>query len=147
MLEERKDPDFVVIHFAIGVALAVLLRYGADELNKHLTRVGADTGIPNWMTFTVPPTRALLALLPGFVSGWVASRRELLCGFLTGLLGSILPSLLFGTFGRLTPADAPSEVFFATGWLLSIGVGGGLFGAAAAATAQLLRSNHRWRGP
>jgi hypothetical protein len=33
------------------------------------------------------------------------------------------------------------------GWLLSISVSAGLFGAAGAATAKLLRSNNRWRGP
>jgi hypothetical protein len=131
----------------LGVALAVALRYGQGELNKHLRVIGADGGIPNWLTFVTPPLQALVVLLPGFVAGWLASRRELLCGFLTGLFGAVLYSAMLGTFWRDAAAGGTSEVFFLMGWLLSIGVSGGLFGAAAAATARLLRSNNRWRGP
>jgi hypothetical protein len=131
----------------VGVALAVALRYGQGELNKHLRVIGAAEGIPNWLVLVRPPLQALVVLLPGFVSGWLASRRELLCGFLTGLFGAALYSAMSGDFWRSAAAGGTSEVFFLMGWLLSNGVSGGLLAGAAAGTAQLLRSNNRWWGP
>jgi hypothetical protein len=127
----------------LGVALAVGLRYGRDELHKHL--IAPNGVVPNWYPFITSPIYALVELAPGFVSGWVASRRELLCGFLVGLFGAALYSAAFGT--RSTAAGGISELFFLLGWLVSISVSAGLFGAAGAAIAKLLRSNNRWRGP
>jgi hypothetical protein len=130
----------------LGVALALALRYGRDELNQYLLAIGAQSGIPHWLTLVTPPIQALVVLLPGFVAGWVASCRILLCGFLTGLIGAALHSAIFSSW-RGVAAAGLSEMLFLGGWALSNGIVGGLFAAAAASTAQVLRSNNRWRGP
>ena len=129
----------------LGAVLAVALRYGQDELHRHL--IAASGVVPNWYPFVVTPIYALVELAPGFASGWVASRRDLLCGFLSGLICAALYSRIFGTFWGPTASSGISEVFFLSGWLISISVSAGLFGLAGAATAKLLRSNNRWRGP
>jgi len=130
----------------LGVALALALRYGGDELTKYRAAIGGVNGIPHWLMLVTPPIQALVLLLPGFVAGWVASRRVLLCGFLTGLIGGALHSAIFSSW-RGVAAAGLSEVSFLLGWAVANGVAGGLFAAAAASTAQMLRSNNRWRGP
>ena len=129
----------------LGAALAIALRYGQNALPKQL--IAANGLAPNWYPLVALPLYALVELTPGFVSGWLASRKELLCGFLSGLLGAVLYWALFGTFGRSIAAGGISEVLFLGGRLFSIAVSAGLFGLAGAATAKLLRSNNRWRGP
>ena len=129
----------------LGAALAIALRYGQNELPKQLIAAGGLA--PNWYSLAAPPLYALVELAPGLVSGWLASRQELLCGFLSGLLGAVLYWALFGTFGRSIAAGGMSEVLFFAVRLLSIAVSAGFFGLAGAATAKLLRSNHRRRAP
>jgi hypothetical protein len=130
----------------LGVALAIGLRYSREGL-AHL--IGPTYGgvLPNWVPLSAAPIQVLVLLAPGFFSGWIASRRELLCGFLTGLLGAVLYQMLTESYVPETIVRGASDVLFRISWLLSTGVSSGLFAAAAAGTAQLLRSNNPWRGP
>ncbi|BBA31993.1 uncharacterized protein sS8_0023 [Methylocaldum marinum] len=87
------------------------------------------------------PIGALASLLPGFVAGWLARRNPILVGFLAGLLGNVIYSAIFLTQwqpvlegGPLTVADVALRLVF-------LGVSWGLVSAAAAGTAQFLRSN------
>ena len=131
----------------LGVALATALRYGREELQTHLITPTYGGVVPNWVPLLSAPIQVLVILAPGFASGWVASRRQLLCGFLTGLFGSALYSSVIGTHWPEEVTGGTSEVLFRITWLVSNSVSNGLFAAAAAGTAQLLRSNNRWRGP
>jgi hypothetical protein len=142
-MARQQSPLAAVI---LGVALAIALRFCRDEVQKHVI-AGPNGVIPHWVPLVAAPIQVLVSLAPGFVSGWVAARRELLCGFLTGLFGSVLYSAMFETFWRSTAAGGASEVLFLVGWALTLGVSAGIFAAAAAGTAKLLRSNNRWRGP
>ena len=133
MARQRAPFEAVIL----GAALAIALRYGQNELPKQLIVASGLT--PNWYSLVAPPLYAFVELMPGLVSGWLASRQELLCGFLSGLLGAVLYWALFGAFARSIAAGGISEMFFLGGRLLSIAVSAGFFGLAGAATAKLLR--------
>jgi hypothetical protein len=84
---------------------------------------------------------ALVALMPGFVTGWLARRRGMLLGFLAGAIGSIL----FSAFPRflssvLAAGDASLMIDFASATFFSACTSG-LFAGAAGGTAELLRAN------
>jgi hypothetical protein len=83
----------------------------------------------------------ILNLIPGFVTGFIARTREIVTGFITGLLGgagysTFAATLLLGTsawHGFTTSAAVVS--------ILSMGVVSGIAGAAAGGAGELVRSN------
>jgi hypothetical protein len=132
--------------------LTVVLHYAEISLHEHVATccLTPQGSVPVWLSILSSPIGALVALLPGFIAGWAAQRRGILVGFLTGLLGSALYSAVFGTFWRSTIEQGLPEILTLASWLLLMSVASGLYGAAAGASAQLLRSNNAleqtWEG-
>jgi hypothetical protein len=88
-------------------------------------------------------------LLPGFCAGYLAGRRGILVGALTGILGSITYSVLFILFHLhfshlsrfFTDVGAPM-------WFQMFGLGLTISCVAGGALGELLRSNNRvWTPP
>src|SRR5215472_1682088 len=92
----------------LGVALAIGLRYGREELQAHLVPPTFGGVLPAWVPFFSPLIQVLVLLVPGFVSGWVASRRQLLCGFLAGPLGAAIYQPVIATSWPAITAEGMS---------------------------------------
>jgi hypothetical protein len=136
---------------AVGVGIAVL----------WLTQWGKSRGVE---LFVPLPTKsflllrlldiavdalfAVVALLPGFCAGWIAGRRGILLGMLTGLIGSVTFSIFFMFIGLYSLNSiqkfTPGSTLF---WFWDAGFGLMITCAAGGAAGELLRSNNRRRGP
>jgi hypothetical protein len=126
-----------------GVSVSLILQVSAAKFMEvaYECCVSPGTATPIWYAAVSSPLGALVSLLPGFVAGWWARRRALLAGFLAGLLGNTIYSAILLTQwpaviegGTLDVAEVILRILIlATSW--------GLGSAAAAGTAQLLRSN------
>lgn len=127
-----------------GALIAVVSQYSQAAIFEHLATccVNDPRPFPMWFTVMSTPLQALVALLPGFVAGWLGRERGILTGFLAALVGNVAYSALFGTFWGSTLKGGITEVGIVSLWLLLTGLSWGLYGATAGGTAQLLRSNN-----
>jgi hypothetical protein len=124
----------------MGAATAVGLTYGSIALHEHTAYQGAD-GV--WLTVLSAPIQAIAVLLPGFAAGLLAGERGILAGFLATLLGNIVYSVVFGTMWNSGLESGEFGVLYTALWLCFMAISWALYGAAAGAAAQLLRSNKR----
>ena len=120
----------------IGVAAAVLLAYGSTALHEQLA---APARVAMWPNIVSPLILTIVALLPGFVAGWLAGRRGILAGFLAALIGNIVYSAVFGTFWDVAVEGGAAGIVSTLLWLCFMALSWALSGAAAGGTAQLLR--------
>ena len=142
---ERSVNRRYVVSIAVGTAVAWLTQW-AWLKGAGYVYSGSSQSLM-WYEALLNVFFALGLVVPGFCAGWISRRHGILLGALSGLIGGITFTMLFPIFdhrSNLTHffATWPWVVAFSTsqfGLVLTCVAGGG--------TAELLRSNNRWRGP
>jgi hypothetical protein len=126
-----------------GISATLILQVTAAKLNAlaYECCIGDLSAPPLWLLALSSPLGALISLLPGFVAGWFAPRKAILVGFLAGLLGNAIYSTIFLTDWESVTESGPLTCVEMVLRLLILATSWGLGAAAAAGTAQLLRSS------
>lgn len=126
-----------------GVSASLILQVSAAKFMEvaYECCVSPEAAIPIWYAAVSSPLGAFVLLLPGFVAGWWASRGAILAGLLAGLLGNAIYSAIFLTHWSAVIEGGALSIAEMILRLLILATSWGLGSAAAAGTAQLLRSN------
>ena len=125
----------------VGLLAYLVLRYAVESL---MQRVSPPGPISAW-TVLSSPLNLLFELLPGFLAGWLSSKRGLLAGFVVAAIGSGTYSALVGTATQYVPSDGSSQSLLLASWFLVMCIVAGVFSAMAGGSAQLLRSNNSFK--
>ena len=126
---------------AIGAIFSVPLQFLVRELSTYLLSCCiSDEGGPSVGYNSLYLASAAAALIPGFITGWVARQRGMLLGFLAGFIGSILfsnlPKFLWSVWQA---GDASAFINFASS-IVFTAAASGLYAGAAGGSAELLRA-------
>lgn len=135
-----------IISIAVGVGVLLLTQWAWIEGIGRLY-VAAGMNAPEWYGAAVNVLFAVAMVLPGFCSGWIAKRRGILCGLLTGLIGGLAYATVLSPILHhlnLLRFYERWPVISAAFWSSQFGLA--LTCAAGGATGELLCSNFRPRG-
>ena len=129
-----------------GLVLAILLRYLNDALQEYSANCCNASGpTPPLFVILAAPIGMLIALLPGFVSGWITRDRGIVSGFAVGFFGSALYSIFSGSAHNYLSLSNFKEFLVLATWFLLMCIVAGVFSAAAGGAAQLVRSNNSFK--
>ena len=136
-----------LIAVSVGIAVLCATQWAKPKLMELLMSAPTAT-LALLPSVLMDVLIAVTPLLPGVCAGYIAERRGILLGALTGFIGSFTYSVLFILFRWhfshldhfFTGAGAPM-------WFQIFGLGLTISCAAGGALGELLRSNNRWRGP
>jgi hypothetical protein len=127
----------------VGLIAMIMAQLGGVELHHFVYGrcCQSESLAAVYVSSAMKVLAEILNLIPGFVTGFIARTREIVTGFITGLLGgagysTFAATLLLGTsawHGFTTSAAVVS--------ILSMGVVSGIAGAAAGGAGELVRSN------
>jgi hypothetical protein len=136
----------IVSAITAGLALAILLRYLNDVVQAYSANCCSASGpTPSLLVILGAPIGMLIALVPGFVTGWIARARGISSGFAVGFVGSALYSIFSGSAHNYWSLSSLKETLVLATWFLLMCIVAGVFSAAAGGAAQLVRSNNSFK--